>query len=300
MGDQSDSDRREKALQLAYQRAADSYEAITEFRGKLLGLLPLATGISAFLLLERQGKNFKSGGSLWPLGAIGLLGFVVTVGLFAYELRGMQRCHRLERQACTLEERLGLSAEQGPFRGQPKRALCDMLGPPAASLIIYLATAFAWLYVAGVGFWPSMRSSYAWWPLPAYAVVLLVAWIWVRWWLHTSARDKAPTGWSNLEVILADYVDARRCRNLGPIQASVALDAGQVKRHHRLLRRERNDALPLLQRMIEGGYAVRALELAERGDHVVMTARGPGLSEICGRKLSGQISFIFTLKPREP
>jgi hypothetical protein len=61
--DQSDSERRKEALQLAYKQAATSYEAITQFRGALLGLLPLATGIGAFLLLRRQ-----DGESLQPLG----------------------------------------------------------------------------------------------------------------------------------------------------------------------------------------------------------------------------------------
>ncbi len=47
-----------KALEVAYTRVGQSYEAITEFRAKLLALLPLATGTGTFLLLERaQGDN---------------------------------------------------------------------------------------------------------------------------------------------------------------------------------------------------------------------------------------------------
>jgi hypothetical protein len=216
----------------------------------------------------------------------------VTVGLFAYELRGMQRCHRLERQACTLEERLGLSAEQGPFRGQPERALDDMLGPPAAGLLIYLATAFAWLYVAAVGlFWPRHVPGGGWWLLPVYAVVLVVSWLWVRRWLLKSASGNVPTGWSNLDAMLSDYVDARRCRNLKPIEARFA----PVVEWIGLQRNIRNDVLPVLQCVIEGAYAVRDLELAECDEHVVMTTQGPGFQEIRGKKLDGQISFMFAI-----
>jgi hypothetical protein len=126
---QGDSDPKSSARKVAYERACESYEAITEFRAKLLALLPLATGTGAFLLLDRQVTKPAVD---QPLGPIGLLGVVVTAGLFAYELRGMQRCARLEVQASKLEEGLGLNVNEGPFKGQPKRSLKGMLGPPLA------------------------------------------------------------------------------------------------------------------------------------------------------------------------
>jgi hypothetical protein len=146
--DQDYSDLRGTARGIAYERVCTSYEAITEFRAKLLALLPLATGTGAFLLLQKQDTTPQI---RQLLGPIGLLGIVVTAGLFAYELRGMQRCARLEVQACILEENLGLCKEGGPFKGQPKRSWGEMLGPPAAGLTIYIATAFTWLFIAGVG-----------------------------------------------------------------------------------------------------------------------------------------------------
>jgi hypothetical protein len=184
---QGDSDLRGTALKLAYERACTSYEGITEFRAKLLALLPLATGTGAFLLLERQGTNPAV---RQLLGPIGLLGAIVTVGLFAYELRGMQRCHRLEVQACILEERLGLSVDEGPFKGQPDRSLGGMLGPPLAGLVIYLATAFTWLYIAGRGFCWWGNSFSAWWLLLLYVFMLAVAWCVVRGWLGKAARGE--------------------------------------------------------------------------------------------------------------
>jgi hypothetical protein len=185
--DQGDSDLRGTALGIAYERACESFEAITEFRAKLLALLPLATGTGAFLLLERQETN--------PdvrvlLGPIGLLGIVVTAGLFAYELRGMQRCTRLEVQASMIEHGLGLTAESGPFKGQPDRSIWGMLGPPAAGLIVYLATAFTWLFIAGFGLAWWKDPSDAWWLLPIYPVVLAGGGVLLWWWLDRAATGK--------------------------------------------------------------------------------------------------------------
>jgi hypothetical protein len=187
------------SLQVAYERVGESYEAITEFRAKLLTLLPLATGIGAFLLLERAQKGTAHSQFQRFLGPIGLFSVVVTLGLFAYEYRGMQRCHRLEVQAAVLENDLGLSMEQAPFLGQPPRALGNMLGPPAAGLIIYLVTVFAWLWLAGYGFkW--WGWSYAWGFLIGYGVALIVAWIWVSWGLKRAATGGLPAEWKRYVV----------------------------------------------------------------------------------------------------
>jgi hypothetical protein len=168
--DQAGLPNRQEALKLAYERVCESYEGITDFRGKLLTLLPLATGAGAFLLLGREGSEF--------LGPVGLFGVLVTSGLYMYELRGIQRCHRLEVQACILEEGLGLSLEEGQFRSQPDRLAQDMVGPPAAGLVVYLAVVFAWIYLSGVGFelWNGKRAWLALFLIPYYAGVLLVAW----------------------------------------------------------------------------------------------------------------------------
>jgi H+/Cl- antiporter ClcA len=190
VGEQKGEVSREKALELAYTRACASYEAITVFRGTLLGLLPLVTGTGGFLLLERSENEPK----IRPLlGPIGLLGFVVTVGLFAYELRGMQRCSRLEVQAGTLEARLGLNDDEGPFKGQPTRSIKKMLGPPAAGLIIYLAAAFTWIYIGGYGFSWWRDASDVWWLMLVYLAVLLAGWALLSRWLEDAATGNHAT-----------------------------------------------------------------------------------------------------------
>jgi hypothetical protein len=62
----------------------------------------------------------------------------------------MQRCRELEKQGRNLEKEMKVVALR-PFHGPP-RALGGILGAPAAGLIIYIATAFAWIWLAGYGF----------------------------------------------------------------------------------------------------------------------------------------------------
>jgi hypothetical protein len=133
-------------LEAVYTEIHNRYAGITDFRAKLLGLLPLATGTGIFLLWQRaqEQKDERF------LGPIGIFGVIVTLGLFAYEIRGMQRCQMLEEQGKCLEKEMKLG-NLGPFHG-PDRWLGNMLGAPAAGLIIYVATATAWICLAAFGF----------------------------------------------------------------------------------------------------------------------------------------------------
>ena len=84
----------------AYTLLCTSYHAIDDFRSKLLGFLPIASGVGIFFmqekipwdkfignncdLFEAKAKNiFTAGGSF---------GFLVTLGLFAFELYGIKKC----------------------------------------------------------------------------------------------------------------------------------------------------------------------------------------------------------------
>jgi predicted enzyme related to lactoylglutathione lyase len=145
-----------ESLRRAYEEVCRSYHEISGFRAKLLGFLPLASGAGVILLLQ-QGETEDSRDFLGP---IGMFGAVVTVALFLYELRGIQRCHTLEGQASALERRLALGSQEGQFMGQPERKGEGFVGPPGAAGIVYIAVVFAWMYVAGYGFrWWDGRPS---------------------------------------------------------------------------------------------------------------------------------------------
>jgi hypothetical protein len=159
------------------------------FPRQALALLPLASGAGAFVLL----KDTQNEGFLLP---IGLLGVVVTLGLFMYELRGIQRCHRLERQAITLERALHLGWNEAQFWSGPGRRLGDMLGPPAAGLVVYIAVVFSWLYVAGVGRWGHGHGvALASILLPSYGLAEVVAWFLTRRWLKVEGKQWEAGQW---------------------------------------------------------------------------------------------------------
>jgi hypothetical protein len=85
-------------LEQLYAEVSTAYHSITDFRGKLLALVPALSG-TAFTLIIGAGEEFDQR-LLLP---VGLFGFAVTMGLFCYELRGMLLCHELRERGAALE-----------------------------------------------------------------------------------------------------------------------------------------------------------------------------------------------------
>ena len=131
---------------MEYGEVCKSHSSITEFRAKLLALLPIASGSGIFLLLTKRSEPIDT----TYLYAIGLFGFLITLGLFIYELRGIQHCKHLEQLASRLEEQLHLHEAQ--FIGRPKGRLGGLVGAQGAAYIIYPTMLAAWVCVAFVGF----------------------------------------------------------------------------------------------------------------------------------------------------
>jgi hypothetical protein len=141
----------ERAL---YDRVSESYHKVDDFRMKLLGFLPVATGTAVFLLLNQKAQ--PAGGAAPrsqnppPLAvddallAIGLFGFAFTLGLFAYELYGIKKCHYLIVAGARLEHDMKV---RGQFLSRP-RELARFINEPFASAVIYPASLAAWLYLA--------------------------------------------------------------------------------------------------------------------------------------------------------
>jgi YVTN family beta-propeller protein len=111
----------------AYERVCDSCQAFDDFRTKLLGLLPTATGTGVFLLLSGESDLLDSHKCGGPLGAIGAVGFLFTLGLFAYELYGIKKCY------CLIEtgKRLGIRIRYcRSVQYEPLLRRRDGAGPP--------------------------------------------------------------------------------------------------------------------------------------------------------------------------
>jgi hypothetical protein len=127
-------------LSSTYDQLCTSYRAIDDFRAKLLGFLPLATGGGIFLAL-----NTKVDLRTEFLLPVGLFGLAVTLGLFSYEIYGIRKCHALILAGTALEKDLGLKA--GQFIDRP-RAVFGLVNEPFAASIIYPAVIAAWGYLA--------------------------------------------------------------------------------------------------------------------------------------------------------
>jgi hypothetical protein len=136
-----------ETLRLAYTETCRSHQGIADFRAKLLALLPVASGAGIFLILRQESPTPGAA----DLAAIGLFGFAATFGLFMYELRGIQHCHELRRQAGRLESALEVPAGSAQFRDISKSRLMGLVGVEGASWLVYTAVLMSWLYVAVSG-----------------------------------------------------------------------------------------------------------------------------------------------------
>jgi hypothetical protein len=127
----------------AYEELCISYRAIDDFRAKLLGFLPVATGTGLFLLfnnLNELGLD-KVKEFLFP---IGVFGFAITLGLLSYEIYGIRKCHALIEAGQQIEGSLHID---GQFRERPQN-VARVINEPFAAGIIYPAVLAVWTYLA--------------------------------------------------------------------------------------------------------------------------------------------------------
>jgi hypothetical protein len=122
----------------SYEQLISSYQAIDHFRAQLLERLPLATGAGIFLLYATTDTLNPDTQAFLP--AIGLFGFVVTLGLFVYEIFGIMKCSALIRTGKQMEWMLGID---GQFLQRP----VSIFNERFAAALIYPAVIAAWAYV---------------------------------------------------------------------------------------------------------------------------------------------------------
>jgi hypothetical protein len=142
---------RTENLRTVYRELCTSYRAIDDFRGKLLGFLPLASGTGIFLLIHNSSGQDVPQAALLP---IGLLGLLVTIGLFIFEIYGIRRCTHLIVFGGWLEKQMHV---EGQFThrplglrawDKPPAGMSQFVSEPLASGIIYSAVIGAWTFLA--------------------------------------------------------------------------------------------------------------------------------------------------------
>jgi hypothetical protein len=97
----------ESAPEAAYRELSEAFRQLDDFRAKILGLLPLASGVGIFAIL-------KDGSDAVP-ATLGILGAVVTLGLGVHEFRTILRCKALIDAGQELEKALGLDPKVSLF-----------------------------------------------------------------------------------------------------------------------------------------------------------------------------------------
>lgn len=153
-------------LRTVYRELCSSYRAIDDFRTKLLGFLPLATGTGIFFLLT---DNEKLEGVKQYFRPIGTFGFAITVGLFFYEFYGIKKCTSLIGAGMELEKHLHV--KDGQFSKRPHGVL-GFINEPLAAGVIYPAVLAAWTFIA---FSPSQNAE--WWATRVFLIGLGISFL---------------------------------------------------------------------------------------------------------------------------
>jgi hypothetical protein len=150
------------ALQVLYDEVCKAHGAITDFRGKLLALVPTLSAAAFTLFIGT--RNAFDQRLLLPVGAFGV---AVALGLFCYELNGMLVCHELRARGAKLEQAMQQPASKaaqemrGHFLELPeKNAMAGSfsllreywpVSVPTASFLVYGSVILGWLVVAAFG-----------------------------------------------------------------------------------------------------------------------------------------------------
>jgi hypothetical protein len=136
----------ERHLVAAYEELCSRHQQIDDFRGKLLALLPIASGAAGLVLL--RSNSVEAERYLLP---IGIYGVAITLGLFIYELHGIAVCKRIMEQAEGLENDLNIPPGRGQYRDRGRNVLHKVIEVEMASWIVYLSVIAGWIYIAGIG-----------------------------------------------------------------------------------------------------------------------------------------------------
>jgi hypothetical protein len=137
-----ENDDEQAALRTAYQEVCNSYHAIDDVRIGLLGRLPLVSGVGIAVLLNPAWLAFDIDIRFYVL--IGAFGFVVSLGLLLYEVRGVQQCAYLIALGRDIENSISLK-RRGQFTNRPDELLG--IGKTSAARFIYPIVLAAWMYV---------------------------------------------------------------------------------------------------------------------------------------------------------
>lgn len=122
-----------------YSEICNGWRTLTDVRFKLLGLLPLVSGVLLFSILSKKNNAYP----ISALGqlAIAMFGLAVTIGLLIYDLRNSQLYDDLIGRGRQLENELGVHT--GHFRGRPKSS--GLVRHDIGLKIVYYSSILSWI-----------------------------------------------------------------------------------------------------------------------------------------------------------
>lgn len=169
----------------AYEELCRRHQQIDDFRGKLLALLPIASGAAGLVLLRSTSPEAEK--YLLPAG---IYGAAIAFGLFIYELHGIAVCKRIMEQAGGLENELKIPPGRGQYRDRDRNLLHKVIEVEMASWIVYLSVIAGWIYVAGVGGqWWRYKSSNPF-EGPVLIIIITVAIVLTKWIYSVFVEDR--------------------------------------------------------------------------------------------------------------
>jgi hypothetical protein len=137
-----------ESWQQRYSEICTAIRTTDDISFKLLGFVPLVSGIGIFAVLDLLGGDVAS----WPTTVfVSVFGATITFALFRWELRNIQTCEWLRARAKEIEKD-ELELELGPFLGRadPPAFLGIDWGKTQAERLLYTTTIAAWLSLPAI------------------------------------------------------------------------------------------------------------------------------------------------------
>jgi hypothetical protein len=140
-----------------YDECSNGYHKVDDFRAKLLGFLPLASGIAIlgtlYIKKEKGSDYFLSDHHI----TIGIFGIFVTLGLLVYELKGIEKCTQFIKLGEWIEGQMEDNLVNGKIRVGYFTELLkgnSVINEPVASAFIYSIVLALWTYVSCLKIYP--------------------------------------------------------------------------------------------------------------------------------------------------
>lgn len=140
-----------QAILTVYTEICKSYQAVDDFRTKLLGFLPLTSLVGIFILNPDSMLSLKEILSLELLGFASIFAALLTLALFGYEVRGIRRSDDLIKVGKHLEKELGIDRGQFhvcEYEHKEAQGLSRVFNSKSLACIIYSVVLAAWLFLA--------------------------------------------------------------------------------------------------------------------------------------------------------